>query len=182
MSAQGSFARPDVRGRYQFKSWTRAGKTYKQAWGWLGVPNEVAEHRSSGAQKKMAGGSGDDAGHLIGNRFGAPGGAENLSPQNWKANRYGTYKDLENFWARKRQNNIEVFVQVTDVIRPGEQRSFMRNVQWIESFKGHETRIEVDFANAHTPESRQAQQIAPTVVGEGAEIIRVDFQKRERLQ
>src|SRR5437870_2937171 len=61
------------------------------------------------AQKKMAGGTGDDAGHLIGNRFGAPGGRENLSPQNWKANRFGTYKDLENLWARKRLTNIEVF-------------------------------------------------------------------------
>jgi len=172
----------DVRGQYTFETGTRNGKTYKQAYGWLGMPDQVVKHRSSSEQRKVAGGTGDDAGHLIGNRFGSPGGAANLSPQNWKANRYGTYKDLENAWAAKRLSGIEIYVQVTDVFRLGEYRPFMRNVQWIESKNGHETRYEVDFANAHTPESRSAQNIAPTNPGgAGADIIRVDFRARKRI-
>lgn len=173
---------PDVRGQYQFETFMRDGKTYKQAYGWLGMPDQVATHRSPADQRRVAGGTGDDAGHLIGNRFGAPGGAANLSQQNWKANRYGTYKDIENIWASKRRVGIDIYVQVTDVFRPGEVRPFMRNVQWLERTGGRETRFEVDFANAHTPESRLAQQIPPTNVGKtGAQVIHVDFKTRQRL-
>jgi hypothetical protein len=174
--------RVDASGQYTFETWTRNGKTYKQAYGWLGMPDKVIQHRSSSAQKGVAGGTGDDAGHLIGNRFGSPGDARNLSLQNWKANRYGTYKNLENEWAQKRRSRTEIYVQVTDVTRGGEDRPFMRNVQWIERVKGHEMSFEVDFANAHTPESRSAQSISPTDVGgRDAQIIRVDFQKRQRI-
>ena len=172
----------DVRGQYTFEITTRNGKTYKQASGWLGMPDQVVTHRSASEQRKVAGGTGDDAGHLIGNRFGSPGGAANLSLQNWKANRYGTYKDLENLWAAKRLVGIDIYVQVTDVSRPGELRPFLRNVQWIERLKGCETRYEVDFANAHTPESRSAQNISPTNPGgAGADVIHVDFKLRKRL-
>lgn len=172
----------DVRGQYTFQTFTRHGKTYKQAYGWLGMPDQVMQHRSASAQRSVAGGTGDDAGHLIGNRFGSPGGAANLSLQNWKANRYGTYKDLENDWANKRKAGIDIYVQVTDITRPGEVRPFMRNVQWIEKTRGRESRFDVDFANAHTPESRLAQQIAPTVVGPGGgDVIHVDFQLRQRI-
>jgi beta-galactosidase GanA len=171
----------DVRGQYIFKTWTTNGKTYKQARGWLGMPGQVREFRSAYQQSKLAAGTGDDAGHLIGNRFGAPGGVENLNPQNWKSNRCGTYKDLENRWAQKRLNDVDVFVQVTDVTRPGETRPFMRNVQWIERFQQHETRDEIVFANAHTPESREAQNVPVTLFPTDAQIIRVDFQNRKRL-
>ncbi len=172
----------DVRGQYKFQTFTRDGKTYKQAHGWLGMPQQVATHRSASEQRKVAGGTGDDAGHLIGDRFGPPGGAVNLSLQNWKANRYGTYKDLENAWAAKRLAGADVYVQVTDISRLGELRPFMRNVQWIELANGRETRSAVDFANAHTPESRAAQHIPPTNVGgAGAKIIHVDFRLRQRI-
>jgi hypothetical protein len=68
------------------------------------------------------------------------------------------------------------------VYRPGEQRPFMRSVQWIENVNGHETRYEVNFANAHTPESRLAQHIPPASTGgAGADIIRVDFRLRQRI-
>lgn len=174
--------RVDVRGQYEFETYVRNGKTYKQAYGWLGMPDQVLTHRSTKDQRLVAGGSGDDAGHLIGNRFGSPGGAANLSQQNWKANRYGTYKDLENTWAAKRRAGVDIFVQVTDVFRHGETRPFMRNVQWIEASRGHENRYQVDFANAHTPESRLAQNIPPTPVGPGGgEVIPVDFRLRRRL-
>lgn len=173
---------PDVRGQYQFDTFTRNGKTCKQAYGWLGMPDQVATHRSPSDQRKVAGGSGDDAGHLIGNRFGSPGGAANLSPQNWKANRYGTYKDLENIWATQRKAGIDIYVQVTDVFRPGELRPFMRNVQWRERTAAGENQFEVIFANAHTPESRLAQKIPATNPGnQDAQVIHVDFRLKQRL-
>ena len=172
----------DVRGQYEFKITMLHGKTYKQAWGWLGMPDQVEEHRSSAAQKRVAGGTGDDAGHLIGNRFGSPGGVDNLSLQNWKQNRYGTYKDLENAWAGKRRTGIDIWVQVTEISRPGELRPFMRNVQWKERVNGVETPYEVIFANPHTPESREKQHIPRTITeGHGGEVISVDFKLRKRL-
>lgn len=172
----------DVRGEYHFETFVRNRKTYKQAWGWLGMPYEVQTHRSVSAQKKAAGGTGDDAGHLIGNRFGSSGGAENLSLQNWKANRYGTYKDLEELWAAKRSKGVDIYVQVTDIIRFGEIRPFMRNVHWIERAGEKETPFEIDFANTHTPESRSKQHIPGTNPGgvEG-EVIHVDFRLRQRI-
>jgi hypothetical protein len=172
----------DVRGQYQFLTFTRNGKIYKQAFGWLGSPNQVLTHRSPSEQRKLSGGTGDDAGHLIGDRFGSPGGGENLSLQNWKSNRYGTYKDLENAWAAKRLAGIDIYVQVTDVFRFSEHRPFMRNVQWIEQEKGSQANFMLDFANPHTPESRAAQNIPPTNVGmPGGEVIHVDFRLRQRL-
>lgn len=172
----------DVRGQYKFETFTWNGNRYKRAYGWLGTPKQVVTHRSATAQRAEAGGTGDDACHLIGDRFGAPGGAENLSQQNWKANRFGTYKDLENRWADLRKAKVEVYVQVTDISRPGQRRPFMRNVQWIEQRGQRQSRSEVIFANAHTPESRLAQGIAPTAVGEdGGEVIHVDFKLRQRI-
>jgi hypothetical protein len=171
----------DARGRYTFESFTRNGKTYKQACGWLGIPDQVITHRSPSEQRKVAGGTGDDAGHLIGNRFGSPGGGLNLSQQNWKANRYGTYSNLESAWAAKRLQGIEIYVQVTDVFRFGETRPFLRNVQWTESVNGHEANFAVDFANTHTPESRTAQHIPPTNLGgKDGDVIHVDFKARRR--
>ena len=93
------------------------------------MPGEVVEHRSQSAQRTVAKGTGDDAGHLIDNRFGAPSGAENLSPQNWKANRYGTYKALGDSWGAKRKQRVEIDVEVTDVTRAGVNRPFLRKVQ-----------------------------------------------------
>jgi len=69
----------DVRGQYTFETFMRNGKRYKRAYGWLGMPNQVATHRSTSAQRGVAGGTGDDAGHLIGNRFGASGATSDLS-------------------------------------------------------------------------------------------------------
>jgi hypothetical protein len=174
--------RVDIRGQYTFETFTRNGKTCKQAYGWLGMPDQVVTHRSASEQRKVAGGSGDDAGHLIGNRFGSPGGAANLSQQNWKANRYGNYSSLESAWAAKRLAGVEIYVQVTDIFRSGEPRPFMRDVQWTEEVHGRETRFQVEFANMHTPESRLAQNLPPTNPnGPGADVIHVDFKTRRRL-
>src|SRR3954462_12520242 len=97
------------------------------------MPDEVQTHRDTTAQKKVSKGTGDDAGHLIGDRFGPPGGEENLSRQNWVANRTGNYHALEDAWAALRHEGVEIDVQITDVTRAGADRPYMRNVQWTET-------------------------------------------------
>ncbi len=156
---------PDVSGQYQFSEFEANGKTYKQASGRLGEPGRVKTHRSKSAQTSVSGGTGDDAGHLIGNQFGAPGDARNLSQQNWIANRGGgTYYDLETSWANKLSEGSQVEVTVTDVTRAGEDRPFMREVKWTETAaNGVRTEQELTFANTHTPKSRVKQNIEPTV-------------------
>src|SRR5207244_1271094 len=133
----------------------RDGKVYKQAVGRLGVPYEVETHRDPPAQRTVSRGTVDDAGDMIGDRFGAPGGPENLSRQNWIANRIGTYRKLEDAWAALRHKGIDIDVQVIDVTRPGEDRPFLRNVQWTETAPdGTRKNFDVDFANTTTPKSR----------------------------
>jgi hypothetical protein len=47
---------------------------------------------------------------------------------------------------------------------------------------GRDTPFEVIFANPHSPESREKQNIPPTNVGAaGGEVIQVDFQSRRRI-
>jgi hypothetical protein len=121
------------------------------------MPREVVEHRDPSSQRRVSAETGDDAGHLIGNRFGASGGVENLSRQNWIANRYGNYHALEDLWAGMRQRGIEIEVQVTDVTKPGADRPFLRNVKWTEIYlDGMEVEHEIDFANTTTKATRAA--------------------------
>lgn len=175
-------SKADVRGNYSFREYDKGGNSYKEAKGRLGMPGEVEEFRSGTSQKATAGGTGDDAGHLIGNRFGAPGGPENLSAQNWKANRFGTYKDLEDSWAAKRKQGIEIDVQVTDVSKAGGDRPFRRNVQWTETApNGSKTTNSLDFANTQTPESRALRGTPATTDGSEGDVIHVDFKNRRRL-
>jgi hypothetical protein len=131
----------------------------------------------------VSAGTGDDAGHLIGDRFGAPGGPQNLSPQNWVSNRYGTYKHLEDDWAARLLEGFEIHVTVIDITRVGEDRPFVREVRWTERSPEGSTRPnELTFANMHTPRSREAQGIEPTVTEpQENNVIEVDFQKRTRI-
>lgn len=172
---------PDISRDFQFREYVSDGKTYKQGSGRLGVPGRVRTHRNQNAQRGVSGGTGDDAGHLIGNRFGAPGGPENLSLQNWVANRYGTYKGLEDAWAEALRLGSEIEVSVTDVTRPDEDRPFMREVRWTETkADGKRLAENLTFANTHTPKSRKAQDIEPTESsGEMGKVIEVDFTKKD---
>jgi hypothetical protein len=156
---------PDISRQFEFREFEMNGKTYKQARGQLGEPGRVKTHRSTAAQRSVAGGTGDDAGHLIGNQFGAPGDARNLTPQNWIANRGGgTFYELEQTWAEKLSQGSQVEVTVTDVTRAGEDRPFMREVKWTETQpNGTQVHKELTFANTHTPKSRLKQNIEPTV-------------------
>jgi hypothetical protein len=176
-----STERPDLSQDFTFREYVSDGKTYKQGSGWLGVPGRVRTHRSQAAQRGVSEGTGDDAGHLIGNRFGAPGGPENLSAQNWVANRYGSYKNLEDAWAEALRNGCDIEVVVTDVTRPDEDRPFMREVRWTEVRPdGRRLSQNLTFANMHTPKSREARGIPPTnQPGETGKLIEVDFTKEE---
>ncbi|APZ91186.1 DNA/RNA non-specific endonuclease [Fuerstiella marisgermanici] len=176
-------ALPDISKQFSFRKFESNGYLYHEAKGRLGVPGKVKTHRSGSAQSALSKGMGDDAGHLIGNRFGAPGGAENLGLQNWRANRYGTYKNLENHWATQLKNGGGVEVQIRDVFKKGESRPFARKVEWTEiSPSGVATKKDLTFMNAHTDRSRAMQDIAPSVLTpQSNNVINVDFVTGQRL-
>jgi hypothetical protein len=168
--------KPDISNQFRFREWETNGKTYKRASGRLGMPDEVQTHRDPSAQRRVSGGTGDDAGHLIGNRFGPPGTEENLERQNWEANRVGNYHKLEDAWAGLRKRGVEIDVQVTDVTKAGADRPFRRNVQWTETAPdGTVKNYDLDFVNTETEESR-AQSGDRTDPGtSGGKLLRGNF-------
>lgn len=176
-------ALPDISSQFRFRKFEQNGYQYHVGSGRLGVPGKVKEHRSGYAQTKVSKGTGDDAGHLIGNRFGAPGGTENLGLQNWRANQYGTFKQLENRWAQKLKDGTGVEVVVRDITKAGETRPFARAVEWTEVLpNGQTTQHKLTFMNAHTDKSRTMQNIPPTVLAPQTDnVIHVDFVNRQRL-
>jgi hypothetical protein len=159
----------DIRKNFHFETIERGSYVYKIGSGQLGVPGAVQTYRSKSQQSTVSSGTGDDAGHLIGDRFGAPGGRENLGPQNWIQNQYGTYKQLENTWEMRLKQGVSIRVLVEDVYRKQangkiEERPFMRRVQWDETRPpGRTVHSELVFANPQTEKSRDARSIAPTV-------------------
>ena len=186
VAAQGGrrYPLPDVSSQIRFRKFRRGDNEYKQAVGRLGVPGQVKTHRSTSAQSAVSKGTGDDAGHLVGNQFGASGGPENLSLQNWQSNRYGTYKQLESVWAAKLKSGTGIEVKVIDVTKAGDSRPFKRSVRWTEiGPSGSVTRYELDFANPHTPRSRTAQDVPATVSRPQEDnVIFVDFERRQRIR
>jgi|SRR5882672_3539086 len=176
----------DISRNFHFETIDRSGYLYKIGSGQLGVPGMVKLHRSKSAQSSVSSGTGDDAGHLIGNRFGAPGGPENLGPQNWIQNQYGTFKQLENTWEMRLKNGAKIYALVQDVFRKNasgqtEDRPFMRRVEWDETLKtGVTVHHELVFANAQTAKSRDARDSAPTV-GPGSVAKVYDFFSGRRV-
>ncbi len=71
----------------------------------------------------------DDGGHLIAARFNGSGGVENLEAQNKNLNR-GTYKEMENDWARHLEDGDKVFVNASTYKSNGSDRpdAFYGNV------------------------------------------------------
>ena len=105
---------PDISRRFEYVPvFMNNGCLCRVAKGRLGVPGKVKVHRNSAAQKAVSAGTGDDAGHLIGNRFGAPGTAENLGRQHWLINE-GEYRKLENYWEKKLKKGTGIEVTVTE--------------------------------------------------------------------
>jgi len=175
--------RADVSRNFRYRVYRRGDNTVKEAAGRLGVPSKVKHHRSASAQRGVSGGTGDDAGHLIGNRFGASGGAENLSPQNWRQNRgQGTFYTLEKQWSHMLEKGWGVEVRVRDFTRAGEARPWMRKVEWTEiSPNGTRIKRELDFVNTHTPKSRQARGIESQMPpGHQARIYDLEAYRRQR--
>ena len=157
-------ALPDISKQFNFRKYESKNFIYKEARGRLGVPGKVKTHRSKSAQTGVSSGTGDDAGHLIGDRFGAAGDQSNLSPQNWISNRYGTFKQLEDGWEKKLREGWGVEVVVADVTKKTADRPFMRKVEWTEiSPTGQRTTHRLDFANSHSVKSREMRDIEPTV-------------------
>ncbi|KAA9396515.1 DUF4157 domain-containing protein [Haloarcula sp. CBA1130] len=159
---------------HRFNSYTeQKGDTiHETTEGVLGIPGEVMTHRNNPAQKRVSKGTGDDAGHRIANKFGAPGNESNLAQQNWIANRYGTFRDLEKRWGRKLKNGMQIRAKVTDVTRKGESRPFYRKVTWEETtIDGSTETKQLIFANMHTPKSRTKQDIPSTTSDSTADLI-----------
>jgi hypothetical protein len=148
----------DVSSQFQFWSSERGDRVYRHARGDLGVPGQVQVHRSKAEQRQTSHRTGDDAGHLIGARFGAPGSSENLSRQNWIQNRgAGTFSQLENVWEAKLKAGVAIHAHVTDVYRKGENRPIGRLVSWTETAAdGTRTEHRQDFVNPHSSRSREA--------------------------
>lgn len=171
----------DIGSQFTFRYFDRGEFRYHEGSGTLGVPGQVQQHRSPGAQSSISRGTGDDAGHLIGNRFGAPGHGQNLGAQNWKQNRYGTFKDLENAWEHLLKSGFGIQVCVQDVYRKGEDRPFMRRAEWTQnSPTGERSFFELTFANTQSPESREKREIPPTVPADNHGSV-IDLFSRRRL-
>jgi hypothetical protein len=179
-------AQPDISTSFRFETIERSKYVYKMGSGDLGIPGTVMLHRTRGSQSSVSSGTGDDAGHLIGNRFGTPGGTENLGPQNWIQNRYGTFRQLENIWEMRLKGGIKIRVLVQDVYRKDahgniEGRPFMRRVEWDEKLKnGLTTHQELTFANPQTAKSRAAREIDPSTAAENIAKV-FDFFSGKRL-
>lgn len=174
---------PDISGRFKFTKRETVDKVYQEASGRLGVPGTVKKHRSRNEQRKVSSGTGDDAGHLIGDRFGAPGDGRNLTAQHRYMNQNGTYRQLEDKWAEKLQEGTGIEVKITDVTKKGEDRPFMRKAEWKEiAPDGSESTHELIFMNSHSPTSRTNRGIKPTVDSpQSGNVIDVDFQNRRRM-
>jgi len=161
----------------------QGSEIWKIAQGDLRVMPQDQRLRDESSQVKVSGGTGDDAGHLIGNLFGGSGGAENLSPQNWIQNRYGTFRAQERRWQGQILNGAQVWAKVIDKYRQGEDRPYVREVESRSTIQGQETITnKLTFGNFQTARSRTAREISPSVATpQSNNLISVDFQKRQRI-
>jgi hypothetical protein len=169
---------PDIRSRFVFRSprvETIGGKRYviREAEGPLGIPGTVQNHGiPRKTQQSISGGSGDDAGHLIGGQFGAPSDARNLSKQNWRQNEGGgTWHDMERAWSEKLKSGTGIKVKVKEFTPEGSTRPLWREVEWQEiAPNGTVTKhTSPKYLNTHTADaphrdgSRTQQKVPPTV-------------------
>lgn len=180
-AARVAHALPDISKRFKFGKVTQGGKEIRTAEGTLGVPGHVLTHRSAAAQRGVSKGTGDDAGHFIGNQFGAPGGAENLSLQNWVMNRgSGTWHDLETQWAEKLKQGYKVRVKVTEWAEVGKRPHHRKAEWWLTHPDGKATHYEhLDFMNATTPKGRAATgEVSKMPPGHTADVIPIDRGKK----
>jgi hypothetical protein len=170
---------PDISRHFAFKTIDYGDRVMKEASGRLGVPSKVKRHRKSdpsaakAAQSGVSRGSGDHAGHLVADRFGASHGAknssglgtENLSLQNWRMNSYGSWYELEAEWARKLELGHGFDVNIQDWYRKGENRPYKRTISGTETlpdgtkkhFNVEGEEGQVIYGNFETAKSRDAK-------------------------
>jgi hypothetical protein len=151
---------PDVRGRFGFAFWSDLDggrfRTIREAWGRLGCPGVVYDERDEYAQRKLSGGTGDHAGHLIGSQFGAPGSGENLALQNAVQNAGGgTWYGLEEQWADALRAGVGIEAHVRVYYAPGTARPAYRDAAF--TLYHPDLRVErvgggVAHLNTHTPD------------------------------
>jgi hypothetical protein len=129
-----NLAMPDIRQRFRFVPLTPEGQFVRQtASGRLGVPGLVKFHEDGKTHQPINDRfHGDDAGHLIGARFGAPDSLENLVAMNRNMNRGLFNHGQEKHWAYLLQNGYGIDATVTAVFRPREDRPFKWRVFWHE--------------------------------------------------
>ncbi len=123
---------PDVsKKNYDFRAWVDSrGYLHIVGTGKLGVPGNVKKHRNTTEQRAIAGGTGDDAGHMFRDEYGAPGEFPNLGRQNRNINRYvlkihqdwvggkgGSYYELERHWSNKLKSGTQIEAEVRDSYR-----------------------------------------------------------------
>jgi len=160
---------PDISSHFRFRKYTAGSCQIVEGSGRLGIPGKVKQHRDRAAQQALSRGTGDHAGHLIGNQFGAPGGGLNLGLQNANLNTYaprreqhwagqgGSYLKREKAWEEKLKNGYGFEVRVRDRYRGGEDRPIARHVEWTEIDPyGGSSRRSLDLLNASSPQSRAA--------------------------
>ena len=102
----------------------------------------MATHRKASlkAQRTLSPNTGDDAGHLFANEFGAAGDVMdrdghllNLTLQNRSMNQHYSWRKLEQVWEAKLKSGIGIEdVRIRDTFRSGELRPFQRNAEWTE--------------------------------------------------
>jgi hypothetical protein len=161
---------PDISGHFRFRKYTDGSYQIVEGSGRLGIPGKVTKHRNRAAQQAVSRDTGDHAGHLIGNQFGAPGDGLNLGLQNANLNTYaprleqhwagqgGSYLKLEKAWEEKLKNGYGIEVRVRDRNRVGEYRPIARHVEWTEIDPyGGSSRRSLDFLNTTSPQSRAAK-------------------------
>jgi hypothetical protein len=87
----------------------------------------------------------------------------------------GSYHDLESEWSRKLKAGYRISVVIQDKYRLGEERPFVRWVQWVETNpKGKQETQTMDFGNFSSPQLRDARGETPGPVtnnGQGAKVI-----------
>jgi hypothetical protein len=166
-------ALPDIRRHFRFRPrWRQGSFEFEEIAGRLGVPGRVQTFGSRSATTAVSRGTGEHAGHRIGERFGAPTDHTNLSLQNPNMNSYaprahqealqgsgGSYLRMEDEWARQLQQGYGIEVVVRDKYRIGETRPIGRFVEWIEiAPNGTRTRHNRVFGNFNSPQAPNAAQ------------------------
>jgi hypothetical protein len=147
------------------------------------------KHRDEDAQDELSADSGEHAGHLIAIQFGAPGGIENMGLQNPNMNTYAprrlqealrgngaSYYKLELDWKKKLKAGYRISVVIRDKYHLGENRPFVRWVQWVETTPTgkQEAAQTLDFGNFSSPQLRDKSGQKPGPVtnhGKGATVI-----------